>query len=1270
MAKNWIIESTVETDEIVLNDSGSPVNFRIEGDTDENLFVVNAKTDKVGIGTDSPEGQFDVISASTDEEFHVINAYRFGNIRWAGHMTVRKARGTFDSPLAVSWDGTTDASGTEGDKDNIGVFFTEAWDGSKYVKTGGFSTVVDGQYSSGTVGVNKIPSRLLFWINDGTVETSKPGFIMTPDFRVAIGNFSDDGGVGGLWKKPSATLEVLGTLSLLKGNGVTTDGDTDNGVAVDEILTTDTAVASGSWADDQLASAALVHELFATTNSSTNTTVEGKVLHKIVGRVTDDSGTGTINAIPMWSYDGGEVHIGDTVPPASHQYQFGVKGTVGINNHLYVGGNTTAGEFGDASTHKDVNVTFKSDTADKDFLWDGGNNSLTLGTSGGATKGVDFTVYGDKDGSVAADQRYMFWDANGNTDGNLTIAAANIMLAHTSNSHITPFGAAPSGFTHKNDVPLIVQAHVGNTTAPITDFRNASGATMAEIKSDGSISAQGALAMKRAKYLNLQYDIAATPSSTAGSWISNNSGTSVQFGGGDFTFVDTTAGKTVMTIDAMVGAGTGAVTITNSALLKVGLAASNTAIAVETDSTIADGRFTEDTNNYRGIYTSNFKIDNNANVIEAIGSGSNVAATFRGKGTGKVTIGTAGSGETVLIGHGTSETTIGDNLTVAGNLTVTGSTSITVTGLDQYGTDQAYFEINKDSASDRIRLTSDSGTTLKVLRADQSSAGILYTGEVYNNNTLTIQTTGSNGDINLIPNGSGNVYVGSTTNSSNLTVYGNVVWKTAPSFPGQVLTDKLDTTGQATDHHIVASTAGAWEIKEANASGTNYLQANTNDNTLKIFKDSAESASEVTMFEGSYNDHDVLIYGRGAGEYLTVTSDDDLHSRNQQAAVSIVGMPLYLGYDTSNHINATLYGASGELNWVSASSSFVLGDSTPTNNADGVNFDLYGYKSVDYLKWTAYSGAAVLSLSASGGIDIDDTNANIDNGKVTWTTSTSKLEFTGGSQVSFDGAYVSLANATNLAASSDTVALGSTNVLRVDTSSGSVAIGGIVRPADAMVPLWILKTSSSNTLTLEHSETGTAANNIYTSDQQDMVLNGYAGAMLMYNKDLDRWQVISGTAEYDATAEEVDRACDVSARLIASSASDAVTLTEHENRIIYMTGTGGAKTYTLPAATATGSIYKFIVGAVNTSNHLIKVADSSTVMDGTISICDNDDNSVKMFFAASDGDTITLNGTTTGGAVGDYIELIDVASNQWVVRGWCQCPAGSNPATPFSATVS
>ena len=51
--------------------------------------------------------------------------------------------------------------------------------------------------------------------------------------------------------------------------------------------------------------------------------------------------------------------------------------------------------------------------------------------------------------------------------------------------------------------------------------------------------------------------------------------------------------------------------------------------------------------------------------------------------------------------------------------------------------------------------------------------------------------------------------------------------------------------------------------------------------------------------------------------------------------------------------------------------------------------------------------------------------------------------------------------------------------------------------------------------------------------------------------------------------------------------------------------------------------------------------------------------------------SITLNGTTTGGgAIGDYVEVIDIASNQYSVSGMVTCAAGSNIATMFSATVS
>ena len=50
-------------------------------------------------------------------------------------------------------------------------------------------------------------------------------------------------------------------------------------------------------------------------------------------------------------------------------------------------------------------------------------------------------------------------------------------------------------------------------------------------------------------------------------------------------------------------------------------------------------------------------------------------------------------------------------------------------------------------------------------------------------------------------------------------------------------------------------------------------------------------------------------------------------------------------------------------------------------------------------------------------------------------------------------------------------------------------------------------------------------------------------------------------------------------------------------------------------------------------------------------------------------DTITINGGTTGGQIGDYLELVDIATDQWHVRGVMRCLTGVNPATPFSATV-
>jgi hypothetical protein len=42
---------------VVFNDAGADVDFRVEGDTDANLLFVDASTDRVGIGTDTPTSQ-------------------------------------------------------------------------------------------------------------------------------------------------------------------------------------------------------------------------------------------------------------------------------------------------------------------------------------------------------------------------------------------------------------------------------------------------------------------------------------------------------------------------------------------------------------------------------------------------------------------------------------------------------------------------------------------------------------------------------------------------------------------------------------------------------------------------------------------------------------------------------------------------------------------------------------------------------------------------------------------------------------------------------------------------------------------------------------------------------------------------------------------------------------------------------------------------------------------------------------------------------------
>ena len=155
-----------------------------------------------------------------------------------------------------------------------------------------------------------------------------------------------------------------------------------------------------------------------------------------------------------------------------------------------------------------------------------------------------------------------------------------------------------------------------------------------------------------------------------------------------------------------------------------------------------------------------------------------------------------------------------------------------------------------------------------------------------------------------------------------------------------------------------------------------------------------------------------------------------------------------------------------------------------------------------------------------------------------------------------------------------------------------------------------------------------------------------------------------------AEAEIAIRNAATAARIVNLAATTlTVTQALHDGRIIRLNHTGAASTVTLPAATGSGMEVTFIVGAVNTSNHVVKVADASDVFKGSVNILDSDGTAQAAYPATSTDDTMTLNGTTTGGQIGDWVEFVDIAADTWAVRGQLVVPAASNPADPFSATV-
>lgn len=137
----------------------------------------------------------------------------------------------------------------------------------------------------------------------------------------------------------------------------------------------------------------------------------------------------------------------------------------------------------------------------------------------------------------------------------------------------------------------------------------------------------------------------------------------------------------------------------------------------------------------------------------------------------------------------------------------------------------------------------------------------------------------------------------------------------------------------------------------------------------------------------------------------------------------------------------------------------------------------------------------------------------------------------------------------------------------------------------------------------------------------------------------------------------------------ALTATVALTQALNANRINYVTGTSAAA-YTLPEATGTGDQYILYMGEVNVSGMTLVTPDLvNSLLYGKANMLDVDATAATAFFTVTAGDsnTVTWDGTTKGGQIGDFMIATDLATDVFAIHVECRVPAGSNVASPFSA---
>lgn len=134
---------------------------------------------------------------------------------------------------------------------------------------------------------------------------------------------------------------------------------------------------------------------------------------------------------------------------------------------------------------------------------------------------------------------------------------------------------------------------------------------------------------------------------------------------------------------------------------------------------------------------------------------------------------------------------------------------------------------------------------------------------------------------------------------------------------------------------------------------------------------------------------------------------------------------------------------------------------------------------------------------------------------------------------------------------------------------------------------------------------------------------------------------------------------------ITVTAATTLNADSHAGNVLVLNSTTG-RIITLPASTGKGDVYTvYILATVSSGSHVVQVANSTDVMNGSIHLT-TDIAGTSMPTSATT-DTITMNGSTTGGVAGSWMRFTDVSAGFWLLDGGLLCTG--TEATPFSAAV-